>query len=106
MKITDDLFADFLDCPYKTYLKASGKSGSKSDFEKMQIGLSESYLPNARNHLLRRFGDDGPIGHDLPLGEMIKNRHSLATDIHLAAEGVSVNFDASTFPPRVGSVES
>jgi hypothetical protein len=34
--ISDRLFLDYLLCKYKAYLRLSGKSGIKSDFEKFQ----------------------------------------------------------------------
>lgn len=94
VSITNDLLGDFLNCPYKAYLKVAGNSGAISDYEKMQMDQAGSYHPGADHHLLERFGGNGPIGRDLPLDELVKCQHSLATQVYLTKDGLSLRFDA------------
>ena len=46
--ISDRLFIDYLRCKYKAYLKFSGKSGVKSDFEMYQDDKHAEYRQRAR----------------------------------------------------------
>jgi|GEM_PF-2745830 len=46
--ISDRLFIDYLRCKYKAYLKFSGKSGVKSDFEIYQDDKHAEYRQRAR----------------------------------------------------------
>ena len=46
--ISDRLFIDYLRCKYKAYLKFSGKSGVKSDFEIYQDDKHTEYRQRAR----------------------------------------------------------
>lgn len=50
--ISDSLFLDYLQCEYKAYLKLSGESGVRNDFEKVQDKKHAEYRQQAREHLL------------------------------------------------------
>ena len=39
MQITDDIFKSYLSCQYKAYLALCGKTGNKTDFEKINDEL-------------------------------------------------------------------
>ena len=42
-RITNAINSDYMNCPYKAYLKINGEHGRKTDFEVMQNELSEEY---------------------------------------------------------------
>jgi Transposase IS66 family len=54
--ITDAVFAAFLQCPLKAYLKLQGAVGEPSDFEAVQARRAAEYRAAARDELWRRQG--------------------------------------------------
>lgn len=54
--LTDDIFAAFLKCQYKAYLKLRGAAGVRSEYEQLQARLEAEYRVAARNDLLRMHG--------------------------------------------------
>ena len=66
--ISTELFVAFLNCKYKAYLKATGASGTASEYEMIERSLDEKYRFSA-SRLHRSFaavGDRTQI--DLSLG--------------------------------------
>ena len=92
--ITNQLFTGFLECKYKAYLISTGKFGSKSNFENIQIELFNDYRCRARQHFLKRFGDGEAPQRNLPLTDLLNQQYPLATDVYFARDGISVLFDA------------
>ena len=92
--ITNGIFADFLECKHKAYLKFTKHSGTKSEFENIQIEQSQEYRRHAWQHLLKRYGEAEGRRHNLPLSEMLQHQYPMATDVYLVKDGISVNFDA------------
>jgi hypothetical protein len=54
--ITDDIFAAFLKCQYKAYLKLRGETGQVSDFERVQARVATEYRRAAPGALQRSRG--------------------------------------------------
>lgn len=48
--ISDKTFLDYLQCKYKAYLKLSGKSGTKGDYEKYLDDQADIYRRSARKY--------------------------------------------------------
>jgi hypothetical protein len=51
-RINNEVFADYLKCQYKAYLKLKGRTGQKTDYEELQNRLFQEYRTNAVEHLL------------------------------------------------------
>jgi len=90
--ISDRLFLDYLQCKHKAFLKLSGESGVKSDFEKFQDENHAEYCLRARERLLTT-GDSTAISTvnssfkeikkqniSVAVGISISNDHSLILD--------------------------
>ena len=43
MEVTENLFRNFFQCPYKAHLLAKGDVGQKSEYEVFQDEVSKSY---------------------------------------------------------------
>ena len=54
MKITDEVVTAFLKCRYKAYLKLTGHSGERSDYERTQTRLESEYRVATQRNLLER----------------------------------------------------
>jgi hypothetical protein len=54
--LNDDIFAGFLKCRHKAYLKLRGDSGEKSEYERFQARLSAGYRAAAAGKLRRSPG--------------------------------------------------
>ena len=57
--VTNELFGDFIECPYRGYLRLTGALGRRTDFVELSERLRESYHSRAREHLLRVYRDKG-----------------------------------------------
>ena len=82
--ISDRLFIDYLRCKYKAYLKISGKSGVKSDFEIYQDDRNAEYRNRAREHLLRLERNTEPFILTTTFKDLKKQNLSVATAISIS----------------------
>jgi hypothetical protein len=73
ISISNELFLDFLNCRYKVYLKLTGKFGNKTDFEKFQNKMLQSYQHRAREHLLKSYGMTVSSDTSCELSEVTQN---------------------------------
>ncbi len=95
ISISNDLFRDFLNCKYKAFLKISGRSGQKSDYENLQAALLQDYRHQAEKHLLHSLRPDATVEHDpASLSEAIGRGPAAITSAKVAADGISCHFDA------------
>jgi len=57
MKITNDLFASYLQCKYKAFLKGRGESGNKTEYEELYLELRNKHkkqvIEKIKNHFQR-----------------------------------------------------
>ena len=92
--ISDDIFAAFLKCRYKAYLKLAGQAGEPSDYERLQARLTQLYRAEAQ----RRFteGLDGATALQSPpsLAEALRSGQEALVDVTLEDDGESARLDA------------
>ncbi|MDO9462728.1 MAG: TM0106 family RecB-like putative nuclease, partial [Deltaproteobacteria bacterium] len=103
MSIPGELFTDFLNCKYKAYLKHSGKSGKKSDFEKFQCTLLQGYQHRARVHLLTSYGITTTNEVVTAFSEIRKQQPPFAINVAVANDEASVVLDAIERNPKAPS---
>ena len=84
--ISNELFRDFLNCKYKAYLKLSGKCGQKSDYESLDIQLSEEYRRLANDHLLKSRSDTEICKSAPDLLKALRQGHAIVTDGHATVD--------------------
>jgi hypothetical protein len=53
MQITESLFLAYCECPYKAFLKTSGKVGEPTDYEVIQTKAYARFRDEAIQRLLR-----------------------------------------------------
>ncbi len=92
--LTDDVFAAFLKCCYKAYLKLRGASGDKSDYEVVQVRLTAEYRAAARSELLRKHGSGAVVEGTPCLSEAMRRGSDLITDVTVTDAGESCRLDA------------
>jgi predicted RecB family nuclease len=102
--ISDRLFLDYLQCKHKAFLKLSGKSGVKSDFEKFEEESNAKYRQCAREHLLINGSSTALPAGNSTFKEIRKQNFQVAIDIPISNEKYTVNIDAielaGQFSPR------
>jgi hypothetical protein len=54
-RISSELFLDYLKCQYKVYLKAVGRLGTISDYQKLEVKLKREYADCACKKLLKSY---------------------------------------------------
>jgi predicted RecB family nuclease len=91
--VTDDLFAAFLKCRYKAYLKLRGDEGEKSDYETLQSRLLAEYRQAATKQLLRASGGAAVEGTP-SLPETIRAKPDLITEATASDANESCRLDA------------
>jgi hypothetical protein len=65
MKITGEIFESYMNYKYKAYLKFSGRSGNKTNYEILQTELQDSFESTVTQLGLRRTADGrGSDGRD------------------------------------------
>ena len=100
MSISNELFSDFLRCKYKVYLILTGRSGFKSDYQRLQIRLSKDYLYRACNYFLKSHQGVTVSRSACSLSEVIKHQYSIVTNV-IATEGeATAHFDVLIRAPR------
>lgn len=92
--ISDDVFAAFLKCKQKAYLKLTGAAGEKGDYERLRLRLAEEHGRKAAALLLG--ADDGPGNVVRPnsLIDAIRQGPAVIVDAAATAGGLSCRLDA------------
>jgi len=93
--ISDRLFIDYLQCEYKAYLKLSGKTGVRTDFEKFQDKNQAEYRQRAREHLLITGRSTAPPAVNSTFKDVKIQRLSVAIDISISNDKYSLIIDAA-----------
>jgi predicted RecB family nuclease len=93
--ITDWLLRDYLNCKHKAFLKLSGESGVKSDFEKYQDENHAEYCQRARESLLMAGGGTPPPSVNRTFKEIKKQTLSVAVGISISNDKYSLILDAA-----------
>ena len=89
MKITENLFRNFLQCPYKAYLLLKGESGQKSDYEILQNELHDTYVQK----VCGKGVDDGHLPKSVFLARGSGLGRELLRGIQLTYDDISVSCD-------------
>ncbi len=95
--ISDRLFLNYLQCKYKAYLKISGKSGIKSDFESFQDEKLIAYRSQVRKHFLQRNQVIVPTEIISQFKEIKKHKPDLATHVSIVNNSHELILDAVEF---------
>ena len=94
MKITENLFRSFLQCPYKAHLLLEGESGRTSDYGILQNELYSSYVQKVcgNGHLPKSifFVRGSGLGR-----ELLRGVHLVHDDISAECDGISKNSTSS-----------
>jgi predicted RecB family nuclease len=91
--LTGEVFAAFLKCRYKAYLKFQGVAGEKSDYEQAQARLAAQYRAAATRELVRR--QQGAVVEAPPsLPDAIRAGPALITGVTVNDAGESCRLDA------------
>lgn len=98
--VTNELFTDFIECPYRGYLRLTGALGRQTDFIELSERLRESYHSRAREHLLRTYRDKGKqVCTGVGLSIVFADRYDLAIDVTATDGNISIRFDALMAAP-------
>ncbi len=91
-RITNVIHTDYMNCPYKAYLKINGENGRKTDFEVMQDELSEEYKVSTSGFLQDRWKNEQIISN-LSLRQFRENLYTKGINIRDKSERFDVIFD-------------
>jgi len=98
--VTNELFMDFIECPYRGYLRLTGALGRQTDFVELSERLRESYHSRAREHLLRGYRNKGKqVCTGVGLSSVFADRYDLAIDVTATDSNLSIRFDALMAAP-------
>jgi predicted RecB family nuclease len=92
--LTEEIFAAFLKCRYKAYLKLRGADGEKSDYERSQAGLAAEYRTLATENLLRRHEGTAVIESPSSLPAAIRAGAAIIFAVTADDAGESCHLDA------------
>ena len=92
--LDDEIFADFLKCPYKAYLKLRGTAGEPSDYQQLKTKLAAEYRLAARQEVLRTRDPTSVIVSPPLLADAIQSRPALILDAPVADADGSCRLDA------------
>jgi hypothetical protein len=76
-RINNEVFADYLKCQYKAYLKLKGRTGQKTEYEKLQNRLLQEYRTKALEHFLSSKYKNEAFLSKITLSKLVGNR-----DVH------------------------
>jgi hypothetical protein len=88
--ISTELFAAFLNCKYKAYLKVTGVTGSVSEYEIMETSLEEEYRRRASRHLLQSVPRECVVESPKSIHRAVQQEFLAITNARVAADGFSV----------------
>lgn len=92
--ISDRLFLDYLQCKYKAYLKLSGKSGIKSDFEAFQDEKLIAYRCRAGEEFLKRNQIIAPTEANRQFKDIEKHNLIVAANVSIVNDRHDLILDA------------
>ena len=92
ISITNSLFADYLSCNYKAYLKVDGRSGKQCEYEKLQSNLTNEYRESAFHFLTSKWKNK-KILKCASLNKFIKNGYAIGFNIREQFDSFDVLFD-------------
>jgi predicted RecB family nuclease len=91
--LTDDIFAAYLKCRYKAYLKLRGATGERSEYEALQRRLVDEYRVATRGHLTRMRGNSAFIQDPPSVPEVLQSGVSLILNATVEDSDESCHLD-------------
>jgi predicted RecB family nuclease len=92
--LTNDLFHDFLRCPFKAYLRICGAPGKLSNYQHLQDALERDYRSRARDHLIAYYANGTSAERPHSVAEAMQQGHTLILDATVASDRLLIHFDA------------
>ena len=92
--ITTELFADFLNCTYKAYLKANGIPSTKTEFQELETTLQQEFAQRAQQHLLGSLPTDQISHAPKSLVRALEREYPIITKARADVGNLSVCIDA------------
>src|SRR4051794_33890338 len=93
--ISDDIFSAFLKCKYKAYLKLAAQAGETSDYERLEIRLTQQYRAEARSRFVEGLGGAAAFQSPPSLGGAIRGGPEAPIHVALGNEGGAARLDAT-----------
>ena len=96
LQISNEIFADYLRCEYKAYLKLTGRTGQKTEYQKLQDRLLRQYRILACEYLFsNRYNNETSLAN-VPLSKLRKKTCKIAINVTATLNQFSVAIDALT----------
>ncbi|UCE53475.1 MAG: TM0106 family RecB-like putative nuclease [Desulfobacterales bacterium] len=92
--ITNEIFSDYLNCKYKVFLKFTGKTATKTEYEKLQKRLLQKYRQYVRKSLISKKYMNGGIIEKITLSDIVKQKFGFGFFIREKFKDLKVHFDA------------
>jgi len=106
MKITDDIFKSYLSCQYKAYLKLCGKTGNKTELEKLNDEFRKVLEIKLTQQFLNEYNSADILQSPLlKISDLKKGKKVILTP-HLEIENISTSLFALeklSNPSKLGS---
>ena len=94
MKITDEILEAYLNCKYKAYLKLKGESGSKTEYEDLQVELRERMKERAVEKITSGHRDDEVLRVPVASFDALKEGKAIVANTSLEDEKRRCCYDA------------
>ena len=92
--LSADIFRDFLHCQLKAYLRVSGTSGKRSNYQTLEDALDRDYHSRAKEHLLASHASNTSVEMPPSLTQAMQQGHGLILDATVASDRFTIRFDA------------
>ena len=104
MQITDEIFKSYLSCQYKAHLKLCGKTGNKTDFEKLSDEIRKALEIEVTQQFLNEYYPvDILQSPSLKITDLRKNKKVILTP-HLETDNISTSFFALEKIPNLSKL--
>lgn len=100
MKITNQLFLDYVECKYRAHLRLTGSAGRTSEISDFASAQLRAYRIRACRHLRRQFATTGQVISSLPSPFPLTEDFVLATDVVVAHSDIVAHIDAILRAPQ------
>ena len=102
--ITGDILHSYLQCKYKGYLKLSGQSGTKSDYEILLQELKDEFKLKAIDKLLAKHSEDHVLHNVTLTRSLLKQGATIILDAVIENSILSVHVDGLKRVPGASQV--
>jgi len=80
IRISNGIFNDYLNCPYKAYLKINGKNGEATNYEILQNTLLNEYRMSIIKSIKAEWMPY-KFSNDVSINQFIKNNYKLGLSL-------------------------